>query len=281
MDIIGDLLYGAVGWTDWNLLLDMQGGPNHVENFCDSPILVDTSNQKVEVQPKYYYMGQISKFVVPGSIRVQTINFLNSKNIIPIDGQNYEGENVQLSYCGSEISSQKWSYNSFTKHIYLEETDLCLDDSKFNETNNPNVVVWKCSLLDSKNQKWYFISGNRLQNENSNLCLTIDDYIDQSGANVVQKPCDENDVRQKWRWSSNGSNQIQSFLPPLDNNSLCLQVGRLSLYTVSFVTPVGDNILIAQNTASYPVNFKFQDDNYPAYAANITLPNNSITTFIF
>ena len=29
-DIVGNLNHWAVGWTDWNLLLNEQGGPTHV-----------------------------------------------------------------------------------------------------------------------------------------------------------------------------------------------------------------------------------------------------------
>jgi glucosylceramidase len=36
-DIIGDLNNWAIGWTDWNLILDKQGGPNHLNNFCSYP----------------------------------------------------------------------------------------------------------------------------------------------------------------------------------------------------------------------------------------------------
>ncbi|MBP7598958.1 MAG: glycosyl hydrolase, partial [Pseudoxanthomonas sp.] len=32
--MIHDLNNGAVGWTDWNMLLDEKGGPNHVGNYC-------------------------------------------------------------------------------------------------------------------------------------------------------------------------------------------------------------------------------------------------------
>jgi len=32
--MINDFNNGAVGWTDWNILLDETGGPNHVKNFC-------------------------------------------------------------------------------------------------------------------------------------------------------------------------------------------------------------------------------------------------------
>ncbi len=32
--MINDLNNGTVGWTDWNILLDEKGGPNHVGNLC-------------------------------------------------------------------------------------------------------------------------------------------------------------------------------------------------------------------------------------------------------
>ena len=33
-----------MGWLDWNLVLNLQGGPNWVKNYADSPIIVDTKN---------------------------------------------------------------------------------------------------------------------------------------------------------------------------------------------------------------------------------------------
>ena len=32
-DIIGDIKHGVSGWTDWNLLLNTHGGPNHVKLY--------------------------------------------------------------------------------------------------------------------------------------------------------------------------------------------------------------------------------------------------------
>jgi len=66
-DIIGDLNNWAVGWTDWNILLNLQGGPNHLNNLCDAPILADTSKQSLIYNSPYYYMGQISRYILPGS----------------------------------------------------------------------------------------------------------------------------------------------------------------------------------------------------------------------
>ena len=34
----------VVGWTDWNLALNLEGGPNWVKNFVDSPIIVDAEH---------------------------------------------------------------------------------------------------------------------------------------------------------------------------------------------------------------------------------------------
>lgn len=66
-DIISDLNHHVSGWTDWNLLLDMQGGPNWADNQVDAPILVDLENQTFYRQPMYYYLGHFSKFILPGS----------------------------------------------------------------------------------------------------------------------------------------------------------------------------------------------------------------------
>jgi len=71
-DILGDLNNWAVGWVDWNQILDMQGGPNHVNNYCDANIVCDTKNQVFYYQTTYYFTGQISKYVVPGSYRIDS-----------------------------------------------------------------------------------------------------------------------------------------------------------------------------------------------------------------
>jgi glucosylceramidase len=39
--MLNDFNCGTVAWTDWNILLDEKGGPNHVGNFCFAPIHAD------------------------------------------------------------------------------------------------------------------------------------------------------------------------------------------------------------------------------------------------
>lgn len=69
-DVIQDLNNFAVGWVEWNLLLNTQGGPNHLNNFCDSSVIVDVASQTVTFQPMFFYLGHFSKFIKVDSLRV-------------------------------------------------------------------------------------------------------------------------------------------------------------------------------------------------------------------
>jgi glucosylceramidase len=70
--MIQDINHWTVGWIDWNLLLNEQGGPNHVGNLCSAPMMVDTTLATPEtmVQSSYYYLGHFARFVKHGAKRV-------------------------------------------------------------------------------------------------------------------------------------------------------------------------------------------------------------------
>ena len=68
--MINDFNNGTVGWTDWNILLDERGGPNHVENFCFAPVHADTKTGELTYLSSYYYIGHFSKFIKPGAKRI-------------------------------------------------------------------------------------------------------------------------------------------------------------------------------------------------------------------
>lgn len=68
--LINDFNSGVTAWTDWNMLLDDKGGPNHVGNFCFAPVHSDSKTGKLIYTSSYYYLGHFSKFVRPGARRV-------------------------------------------------------------------------------------------------------------------------------------------------------------------------------------------------------------------
>jgi len=68
--MINDFNNGTVGWTDWNILLDEKGGPNHVENFCFAPVHANTRTGALTYLSSFYYIGHFSKFIQPGARRI-------------------------------------------------------------------------------------------------------------------------------------------------------------------------------------------------------------------
>ncbi|QNH63339.1 glycoside hydrolase family 30 protein [Hymenobacter sediminicola] len=91
--MINDFNAGTVAWTDWNVLLDETGGPNHVGNFCYAPIIGDTRSGKLIYTNSYYYIGHFSKFIRPGARRIattssrdvlQTTAFLNTDGKVAV-----------------------------------------------------------------------------------------------------------------------------------------------------------------------------------------------------
>ena len=68
--MINDFNNGTVGWTDWNVLLDERGGPNHVDNFCFAPVHANTRTGEITYLSSFYYIGHFSKFIRPGAKRI-------------------------------------------------------------------------------------------------------------------------------------------------------------------------------------------------------------------
>jgi len=93
-DIIGDLNNWTQGWIDWNITLDEQGGPNHVGNFCDAPIIVDTKKKKITYKPSFYYIGHVSKYIKPGAKRIGFSKY--SQHLDVTAAKNPDGEIVAV-----------------------------------------------------------------------------------------------------------------------------------------------------------------------------------------
>lgn len=91
-NMIGDFNNWLEGWIDWNIVLNEQGGPNHVGNYCDAPIIVDTQTGEVHYNSSYFYIGHFSKFVKPGAVRIKHV--LSTDAIQTVAFQNQDGSVV-------------------------------------------------------------------------------------------------------------------------------------------------------------------------------------------
>jgi len=125
MSMINDFNNGTVGWTDWNILLDEQGGPNHVQNFCYAPVHYNTKTDELIYNSEFYYLGHFSKFIKPGARRISastskstllTTAFQNTDGKIAVVVMNQnekintfsiwiDGKSIESSVSGRSIST--------------------------------------------------------------------------------------------------------------------------------------------------------------------------------
>ncbi|KAJ9596051.1 hypothetical protein L9F63_012784, partial [Diploptera punctata] len=89
-DILENLNHDVNGWIDWNILLNEEGGPTAYETSgIDSPIIVNDTGREYYKQPMWYGLAHISRFVPPGSRRVDlkgpmfTYNVFTSAFVTP------------------------------------------------------------------------------------------------------------------------------------------------------------------------------------------------------
>lgn len=106
LSMINDFNAGTVGWTDWNVLLDEHGGPNHVGNFCFAPVHADTKTGSLIYTNSYYYIGHFSKFIRPGAKRIASVAsrdkilstaYINPDGKLAVVVMNKTDENVDYS----------------------------------------------------------------------------------------------------------------------------------------------------------------------------------------
>jgi len=82
------------GFIDWNIILDKDGGPNHVNNLCGAPIMIDTENKDIYFTPMYHVLKQLSRTIRPGDVALHAINSEgeNKDNLIVSATINPKGE---------------------------------------------------------------------------------------------------------------------------------------------------------------------------------------------
>ncbi len=116
-DIIGDLNNWASGWTDWNMVLDEIGGPNHVGNYCDAPIIADTKSNTLKYESSYYYMGHFSKYIRPGYRRIGYSKFTEK-----LDVTAFESNEKDIVVVILNRQDDKINFNLRTKYGIAEIT---------------------------------------------------------------------------------------------------------------------------------------------------------------
>lgn len=111
-DILGDLNAGINAFIDWNLILDHKGGPNHKNNFCNCPIMLNQDITDYIKNLTYYYIGHFSRFIKPNAKRVafsrytdkiEITSFKNIDGSIAVVLLNRTDTNFEYNLCINDV----------------------------------------------------------------------------------------------------------------------------------------------------------------------------------
>ncbi|MDZ4749418.1 MAG: glycoside hydrolase family 30 protein [Saprospiraceae bacterium] len=114
--MINDFNQGTVAWTDWNILLDETGGPNHVNNLCFAPVHADTRTGELIYTPSYYYIGHFSKFIRPNAKRVGTAS---SRSVLL--STSFRNEDGQMATIVMNLTDIPVTYKLYVGSQAIEE----------------------------------------------------------------------------------------------------------------------------------------------------------------
>ena len=98
--MINDFNHYCEGYIDWNLSLDSKGGPNHVGNFCEAPIMIDEQGN-MKFMYSYHAIAHFAKFIKPGAIRIESSS--NNSDIEIVSYENPDSSLVSVIYNRGDI----------------------------------------------------------------------------------------------------------------------------------------------------------------------------------
>jgi len=119
-NIIVSIDHWLKGWIDWNMILDHNGGPNHVGNFCGAPIMIDTRSKQIYYTPIYYVLAQFSRTIRPGDQAVQTSKILDGLDEDALHACATINEDRILSVQLLNTTREKISFKLQLKEQYAE-----------------------------------------------------------------------------------------------------------------------------------------------------------------
>jgi len=114
--IIANMRNWGQATVRWNLVLDQNLGPqNGGCPNCTATVTINNSTGAITYNAEYYALGQASKFVVPGAVRISSNNFAGG--IENVAFRNPDGSLVVIAFNAGAASSTfkvRWSGQSFS-----------------------------------------------------------------------------------------------------------------------------------------------------------------------
>ena len=82
-DMIGDLNHGMERWIDWNMIVDMEGGPRHVPGGFAAPLLLDGKDGVIRTRA-YECLRLIMDTIPAGSVRIGSSSYAQKEEAVAV-----------------------------------------------------------------------------------------------------------------------------------------------------------------------------------------------------
>jgi glucosylceramidase len=172
----------------WNMALDPSGGPSMNCTTCTPVVTVDNSAGTASYNAEYYALGQLSKFVLPGAVRIASSTY-GSGSIEDVAFRNPSGATALL-VLNDNSSAQTFGVNE--------------DGQSFSYTLPAGAVAtftWPAPGATSSisTSAWY-----EVQNTQSGLCAEAASAGTANGTAVQQDTC-TGAASQLWQFQYDGN----------------------------------------------------------------------------
>jgi glucosylceramidase len=174
----------------WNMALDQNGGPTMNCTSCTGVVTVNGSN--VTYNAEYYVLGQASKFIKPGAVRLDSNSF-GAGGLEDVAFKNPDGSHallVQNAGSGSNTFNVSENGQSFTYTVPGRSVATF--------TWTPGTSSGGTTSIDST--KWYSIT-----NANSSECIDATGNSTANGTALQQWSCTAGNTAQQWQFQPTDS----------------------------------------------------------------------------
>jgi glucosylceramidase len=178
----------------WNMALDPSGGPSMNCTTCTALVTVNNSSGTAAYNAEYYSLGQVSKFVKPGAVRIGS-NTFGSGSVQDVAFQNPDGSTA-LVVLNSDTSNS----HTFGVSENGQSFSYTLPAGAVATFTWPTAPSGSGTGTGSINSSaWY-----EVRNANSGLCVQSSGGATGNGTPLVQEPC-TGSAAQLWQFQSNGN----------------------------------------------------------------------------
>jgi glucosylceramidase len=181
----------------WNMALDPSGGPSMNCTTCTGVVTVDNSAGTATYNAEYYVLGQASKFVKPGAVRIDS-NTFGSGNLEDVAFRNPDGSDALIALNADTANAH--TFNVDENGQYFTYTLPAGAVATFTWT--PGSTSTGGGISSST---WYEVA-----NTNSGDCADAANWGTSNGTALQQWACGSGQANQEWQLqpTSNGYYQV-------------------------------------------------------------------------